>query len=144
MYVKEYSAFVFLKDFCSICFYIQVSKPFLVCFLHMMLECSNFIHLDVIVQFSQHHLWKKLSFLHFMFFIPLSQINLPYVCIFIEFLSCLINLYFYFVTSAIWFYFSFVVQSGLREPDSTSSIFSFSRQLWLLWVFCVAMQFSKF
>ena len=38
----------------------------------MMLECSNFIHLDVIVQFSQHHLWKKLSFLHFMFFIPLS------------------------------------------------------------------------
>ena len=35
-------------------------------------ECSNFILLHVAVQFSQHHLLKRLSFLHCMFLPPLS------------------------------------------------------------------------
>ena len=35
-------------------------------------ECSNFTLLLVAVQFSQHHLLKRLSFLHCMFFSPLS------------------------------------------------------------------------
>uniref|UniRef100_A0A8C6BKT1 Uncharacterized protein n=1 Tax=Monodon monoceros TaxID=40151 RepID=A0A8C6BKT1_MONMO len=34
--------------------------------------CSNFILLHVAVQFSQHHLLKRLSFLHCMFLPPLS------------------------------------------------------------------------
>ena len=38
-------------------------------------ECSNFILLHVVVQFSQHHLLKRLSFLHCIFLPPLSQIN---------------------------------------------------------------------
>ena len=34
--------------------------------------CSNFILLHVAVQFSQHHLLKRLSFLHCKFLLPLS------------------------------------------------------------------------
>ena len=34
-------------------------------------ECSNFIHLHVAVQFFQHHLLKRLSFLHCIFLPPL-------------------------------------------------------------------------
>uniref|UniRef100_A0A8D0WGB0 Uncharacterized protein n=1 Tax=Sus scrofa TaxID=9823 RepID=A0A8D0WGB0_PIG len=35
-------------------------------------ECSNFILFDVAIQFSQHHLLNKLSFLHCIFLPPLS------------------------------------------------------------------------
>ena len=42
-------------------------------------ECSNFIHLHIAVQFSQHHLLKRLSFLHCIFLPPLSKIRWPYV-----------------------------------------------------------------
>ena len=35
-------------------------------------ECSNFLLLHVAVQFSQHHLLKRLSFLHCIFLPPLS------------------------------------------------------------------------
>ena len=34
-------------------------------------ECSNFILLHVAVQFPQHHLLKRLSFLHYIFLPPL-------------------------------------------------------------------------
>ena len=43
-------------------------------------KCSNFILLHVAVQFSQHHLLKRLSFLHCIFLPPLSKIRWPYVC----------------------------------------------------------------
>ena len=36
-------------------------------------ECSNFILFHVAVQFSQHHLLKRLSFLHCIFLPPLSK-----------------------------------------------------------------------
>ena len=41
-------------------------------------ECSNFILLPGAVQFSQHHLLKRLSFLHCIFLPPLSKIRWPY------------------------------------------------------------------
>ena len=34
-------------------------------------DCSNFILLNVAVQFSQHHLLKRPSFPHCIFFLPL-------------------------------------------------------------------------
>ena len=37
--------------------------------------CSSFIDLHAAVQFSQHHLLKRLSFSHFVFLPPLSKIN---------------------------------------------------------------------
>ena len=36
-------------------------------------ECSSFILLQVVNQFSQHHLVKRVSFLHCMFLPPLSR-----------------------------------------------------------------------
>ena len=36
-------------------------------FVYGVRECSNFILLHVAVQFSQHHLLKRLAFLHCMF-----------------------------------------------------------------------------
>ena len=44
-------------------------------FVYGVRECSNFIHLHVAVQFSQHHLLKRLSFLHCTFLPPLSKIR---------------------------------------------------------------------
>uniref|UniRef100_A0A8C3W7Q1 Uncharacterized protein n=1 Tax=Catagonus wagneri TaxID=51154 RepID=A0A8C3W7Q1_9CETA len=38
-------------------------------------KCSNFILLHVAVQFSQHHLLNRLSFLHCIFLPPLSEIS---------------------------------------------------------------------
>ena len=40
---------------------------------------SNFILLQVVDQFSQHHLLKRLSFLHCIFLPPLSKISCPQV-----------------------------------------------------------------
>ena len=39
-------------------------------------KCSSFILLQVVDQFSQHHL-KRLSFLHCIFLPPLSKIRCP-------------------------------------------------------------------
>ena len=44
-------------------------------FAYGVMDCSNFIVLHVTVQFSQHHLLKKLSFLHCIFLTPLSKIR---------------------------------------------------------------------
>ena len=40
-------------------------------FVYSVRECSNFILFHVTVQFSQHHLLKRLSFLHRMLLTPL-------------------------------------------------------------------------
>ena len=44
-------------------------------FVYGVRECSNFILIYVAVQFSQHHLLKRLSFLHCIFLSPLSKIR---------------------------------------------------------------------
>ena len=44
-------------------------------FVYGVKECSNFILLHVAVQFSQHHLLKRLSFFHCIFLPPLAKIR---------------------------------------------------------------------
>ena len=44
-------------------------------FVYGVRESSNFILLHVAVQFSQHHLLRRLSFVHCIFLPPLSQVN---------------------------------------------------------------------
>ena len=44
-------------------------------FVYGVRECSNLILLHVAVQFSQHHLLKRLSFLHCIFLPPLLKIR---------------------------------------------------------------------
>ena len=50
-------------------------------------ECSSFILLQVVDHFSQHHLLKRLYFLHCIFLPPLSKIRCPSVLGFISALS---------------------------------------------------------
>ena len=54
-------------------------------------KCSSFTLLQVVDQFSQHHLLKRLSFLHCIFLPPLSKIRCPQVCGFIFGLSILFH-----------------------------------------------------
>ena len=58
-------------------------------FVYGVRKCSNFILLHVAVPFSQHHLLKRLSFLHCICLPPLSKIRWPYVRGFISGLSIL-------------------------------------------------------
>ena len=44
-------------------------------FVYGVRKCSSFILLQVVDQFSQHHLLKRLSFLHCVFLHPLSKIR---------------------------------------------------------------------
>ena len=46
-------------------------------FVYGVIKCSNFILLHVAVQFSQHHLLKRLSLPHCIFLPPLSKIRYP-------------------------------------------------------------------
>ena len=46
-------------------------------FVYGVRKCSSFILLPVVDQFSQHHLLKRLSFLHCIFLTPLSKIRCP-------------------------------------------------------------------
>ena len=49
-------------------------------FVYGVRKCSSYILLQVDDQFSQHHLLKRLSFLHCIFLLPLSKIRCPQVC----------------------------------------------------------------
>ena len=60
-------------------------------FVYGVRKCSSFILLQVVDQFSQHHLLKRLSFLHCIFLPPLSKIRCPYVRGFISWLSILFH-----------------------------------------------------
>ena len=46
-------------------------------FVYGVRKCSSYILLQVDDQFSQHHLLKRLSFLHCIFLPPLSKIRCP-------------------------------------------------------------------
>ena len=46
-------------------------------FVYGVRKCSSFILLQVVDQFSQHHLLKSLSLIHCIFLPPLSKIRCP-------------------------------------------------------------------
>ena len=60
-------------------------------FVYGVRKCSNFILLHVAVQFSQHHLLKRLSLPHCIFLAPLSKIRYPQVHGFISGLLILLH-----------------------------------------------------
>ena len=60
-------------------------------FVYGVRKCSNFILLHIAVQFSQHHLLKRLSLQHCIFLPPLSKIRYPQVHGFISGLSILFH-----------------------------------------------------
>ena len=60
-------------------------------FVYGVRKCSNFILLHVAIQFSQHHLLKRLDVLHCIFLPPLLKIRWSYVRGFISGLSILFH-----------------------------------------------------
>ena len=71
-------------------------------FVYGVIKCSSFILLQVVDQFSQHHLVKRLSFLHCIFVPPLSKIGVHRcVGLSLGFLFCSIDLYFCLCASTI-------------------------------------------
>ena len=93
-------------------------------FVYGVRECSNFILLHVAVQFSQHRLLKRLSPLYILASFTKNKVTicvwvylwafypvpLIYISVFVPAAYCLD-------------YCSFVVESEVREPDSSSSVF---------------------
>ena len=67
-------------------------------------KCSNFILLHVAVRFSKHHLLKRLSFLHCIFFASFvgRSIDHRYVGLSPDFPSCSTDLYFWFYASTVF------------------------------------------
>ena len=100
-------------------------------------KCSSFILLQVVDQFSQHHLLKRLSFLCCIFLSPLSKIRCAQVCGFISGLSTrfhwsiflsLCQYHTVLVTVAL----SYSLKSDRLIPPVS---FFFQRLLWLFEVF---------
>ena len=60
-------------------------------FVYGIRKCPNFILLHMAVQFSQHHLLKRLSFPHCIFLPPLSKIKYPQMHRFISGFSILFH-----------------------------------------------------
>ena len=94
-------------------------------FVYGVRECSNCIDLHAAVQLSEHHLLKRLSFLHCIFLPLLLEINWPQVCGFISGLSILFHwpIYMFFVPIPCCFaYCRFIVMSGIWEGYASSFV----------------------
>ena len=75
IYVVECFAYVFPRSFIvSCCTFISLIH-FEFIFAYGVRKCSSFILLQVIGQFSQHHLLKRLSSLHCIFLPSFSKIR---------------------------------------------------------------------
>ena len=117
-------------------------------FVYGVRKCSSFIFSRVVDQFSQHHLLKRLSFLHCIFLPPLSKIRCPQVHGFICGLSIFLFPFIYISVVVPLPYCldgcGFVVEPEVRQVDSSSSIllskdcFGYSR------FFCICIQILKF
>ena len=66
IYVIKCSAYVFSKCFIVSGLTFRSLIHFEFIFVYVVRKCSNFILLQVVVQFSQHHLLKILSFFHYL------------------------------------------------------------------------------
>ena len=90
-------------------------------FMYGVRKCSSFIILQMVDQFSQNHLLKRLSFLHCIFLPPLSKIRCPQVCGFIYFVP-LIYISVFVPVPYCLDDCGFVVEPEVRQVDSSSSI----------------------
>ena len=72
-----------LKSFIVYGFTFRSLTSFEFIFVYDVRKCSNFILLQVAVQFSQHHLLKRLCLPHYLL-PPLPKIRYPLVCVFIS------------------------------------------------------------
>ena len=94
-------------------------------FVYGVRKCSSFILVQVVDQFSQHHLLKRLSFLPCIFLPPLSKIRYPQVHGFISGLFYFVPLIYISVFVPVPYCLDdcgFVVEPEVRQVVSSSSI----------------------
>lgn len=101
--------------------YIYNFKPFWSYFLYNMRECSNLTDLHVAAQFSQHHMLKRLSYLHCIFQ-PLLKTN--WVGLFLGSLVCSIDPSVFVSIPHCFDFCGFVVLSGVWK-DFHPALFFF-------------------
>ena len=114
-------------------------------FVYDVRKCSSFILLQVVDQFSQHHLLKRLSLIHCIFLPPLSKIKCPQVHGFISGLSILFH---WSIFLSLCQYHTVLMTVVCSRAWSQAGWFlrfhsSFSRLLWLFEVFCISIQIVK-
>ena len=97
-------------------------------FVYGIRQCSNFIVLHVAVQFSPHHLLKRLSLPHCTLLAPLSKIRYAWVYFWAFYLVPLIYISVFVPVPYCLDDCGFVVQPEVRLLQFHSS---FSRLLWL-------------
>ena len=113
-------------------------------FMYGVRKCYSFILLQVVDQFSQHHLLKRLSFLHGIFLSPLSKIRCPWVCGFISGLSILFHWSIFLCTSTILSWWLWTCSRAWSQAGWFLQFHSsFSGLLWLFKVFCISIQIVK-
>ena len=105
-------------------------------------QCSSFILLHVVVQFSQHDLFKSMFFSHCIFFAPLSQTNWSYMHGFLSEVSILIiDLCICFYANTILFWFLWLCNKVWKQGVWCPQLCSFSKLLWISWSFCSLHRF---
>ena len=77
IYVRKGFVYVFLWEFLVSGLTFRSLIHFGFIFVYGVRKYSSFILLNVVDQFSQHHLSKTLSFFHCIFLPPLSKIRCP-------------------------------------------------------------------
>ena len=73
--VEEVTTYVLLYDFDGFLSHVEVFIHLEFIFVYGVREWSSFILLHIAVQFSQHHLLKRLSFFHWICFPALLKIS---------------------------------------------------------------------
>ena len=113
-------------------------------FVYGVRKFSSFILLQVVHQFSQHHLLKRLSFLHCIFLPPLSKIRCPQVNGFVSGPFCSIDLCFCLCASTILSWWLLLHSRAWSQAGWFLHFHSsFSRLLWLSKGFCNSIQIVK-
>ena len=91
------------KNFIVSCLKFRSLIHFVFIFVYGVKECSNFTLFHVPVQFSQHHLLKRLLSILYSFFLCHILGDHRCVGLSLDFLSCSIEVYFCFIASTILF-----------------------------------------
>ena len=114
-------------------------------FVYGVRKCSSFILLQVVDQFSQHHLLKRLSFIHCIFLPPLSKVRCPQVHWFISGLSILFHwsIFLSLCQDHTVLMTCFGVEPEVRHVDSCSSILLSQDCFGYSSFFCISIQIVK-
>ena len=113
-------------------------------FVYGVRKCSSFILLQVVDQISQHHLLKRLSLIHCIFFPPLSKIRCPQVHGFISGLSVLFH---WSIFLSLCQYHTVLMTTALSYSQKSGRFLqfhsSFPRLLQIFEAFCNSIQIVK-